>query len=169
MYTLKVTSNIFLYIHWHLNKHCSQQIKSLTKNYHPQKFLTWINWRLLRIISSNQLSINMKHYLYTKIFVVCCDLIGRDAKVRNFIVRTDIIIFCLKFNVNFTASFDELCWSNEMMINVALFSNIILQELTTTTIIIILGKLHEISLERKNQERENSDYLEAREVYWSSS
>jgi len=51
-----------------------------------------------------------------------------------------------------------------MMINEALFSNIILQELTTTTII-ILGKLHEISLERKNQERENSDNLEAGEVY----
>ena len=45
-----------------------------------------------------------------------------------------------------------------MMINEALFSNINLQELTTTTTtIIILGKLHEISLERKNQERENSD------------
>lgn len=44
-----------------------------------------------------------------------------------------------------------------MMINEALFSNIILQKLTTTTTIIILGKLHEISLERKNQERENSD------------
>jgi len=52
-----------------------------------------------------------------------------------------------------------------MMINEALFSNIILKEMTTTTIIIILGKLHEISLERKYQERENSDNLEAREVY----
>ena len=78
------------------------------KKCHPQKFLTWINWRLSQIISSNQLSINMKHYLCTKIFVVCSDLIGRDAKNRNTIVRTKYHNFCSVYRkLTLTAGFDD--------------------------------------------------------------